>query len=485
MQNEWKMTRRGFVSALVAGIAGCNTADEPEPPNPGGPDGTATETGTPPDTSTPSPQLEAGKEGMSIEWTPDIHQREEFPEEHTAEFTVNQDGDFEVEQFELWKVGEEQDEQIASSTSGEFSLTAAELPDGENQIYAKTRNGEEEHSSEPVSFDKDVPEGYRADIKRIENEEARNVGFNTIYGFDDHQVDLEVIEEWHNNDQEEFLNQEFIQQVENNDLRNEPSAPYPNIPDDPWTTERGHFELSEFKEAETFGEALSWIQPAWIQYSNRISDADENMAISMEYAIENINENGLETKMWGHNVEGLTGKRHGMILGVNENNRDLWIIDTVSQNFHRADESPFGDEEADEYKRYAHPIFHFDERDELDELSYSRMKRSTSTMFNQMITMDIEPVFSNADTTGESAITDNWIESALEPMKNGKMPVEIENQLKEYTSTAADTLSSTILAGSIDDPHIYTGPELGDIAEQIDTRPETYTVEDIEAELAG
>ncbi|MFB6242351.1 MAG: hypothetical protein ABEJ36_06150, partial [Candidatus Nanosalina sp.] len=93
------MGRRGFLagvaSAAVASTAGCSVLSDGEQtstPTETTPTTTTTSNGddeTPTSTEVPSPELVAGKDGMTIEWSNDIDTVEEFPDRHKVEFQIN------------------------------------------------------------------------------------------------------------------------------------------------------------------------------------------------------------------------------------------------------------------------------------------------------------------------------------------------------------------------------------------------------------
>jgi hypothetical protein len=176
-----------------------------------------------------------------------------------------------------------------------------------------------------------VQQPYRVDRQPANeaNAEMRLFQFSTERLWDDLTVDLEPLDEWHENDfHRDRFNTDFPSRIKDG-LEERKTDPvkglYPND-DEEDTPLLGEFKFSEFQDADNFDTGFSWLAPLWYSYAQDelggISSTQQyKMAPSVEKAFEK--HTSLDIHAWGFNAPVITaGGNNGQNLIIDKSNEN-------------------------------------------------------------------------------------------------------------------------------------------------------------------
>jgi hypothetical protein len=343
-----------------------------------------------------------------------------------------------------------------------------------------------------------IQQPYRVDLQPANqaNADMAMFQYSTERGWDDMEVDLERLDEWHENDFKEFGESKFVNNIEDG-FENRKTDPveggFPNYKDED-TPPLGEFIYSEFTGASDFQEAFNWISPLWYSYANdefgQIHSTQQyTMGITIEEAIEK--HVGLEAHGWGFDSPVIdVGGNHGQVMFFNKSTNNLYLAETTPDKTGQfrarsPSESPYNPKNNHRVlEEVWHPLWYRGKAPDVDRVDYERAKSAATIMLVSMVTQDIEE---NKNGESRLAITDQYIESVLNVMRAGEMPGEIYDQLKitERWIMTDGRKADIILYGDMDDPRYAVGSsdEVGQLIKEIETTEQTYTIDDVESRL--
>ncbi|WP_083900026.1 hypothetical protein [Haloferax denitrificans] len=324
-------------------------------------------------------------------------------------------------------------------TDDTVTVEPGQLTPGEQTFTATATRGEQQAQA-TASVSKSIPSAYKLDIVPERNEELRTQisqhsiqenyledrgGFTTSdlvfetyhsheqLSFDKFGIDLVAYEWRHDNDYTSLAEvrttdvKNFVDSIGrdtgNSDIEaikngdEVPSAIYPNGS----MAERrgGNFDYEQFSNAETVGEALDWVHPYLFNWHAKITDSgpisteDALYAPSLEQAIEENTNTGLEVHAW--DVETL-GHGTGLIYGKNaDGSEELRFMETVAspvtsrgggiQLHPLIEESGYLDPENLGYQEHWHPLrFGWEKDEDTSPLGFENKKRSAVSAFGGM-----------------------------------------------------------------------------------------------------
>ena len=498
-------TRRDILSllgvGLTAGLAGCNSLTDTEP-SPDSSEQNGNSTNENPDISVRI-STEAEPSQLPSIWND--HSIEDFQAEFTVE-TGGQPSSVSVSNENV-EINNDSEQWNGSSVT----VQPGQMQNGEQRFTATAeKNGATAEDTTQAS--KPTPGNYKLDIVLERNEELRNTIENNLdeenylearggfvqedpvfstyssheaVGFDKLGVDL-VAREWHHDNDYENLGrpadtEQFIQSIDTDtgdqriqDIKSGRLAinRYPN--GGGFRGKVGSFEYQEFANAETVGEALDWLHPYlfnWQRYktdSGPISSEDDIYAPTLEQAIEQKNENGLEAHAWDFDLD---EHGNGLIYGRNADGSDeLRIMETVSkpitstpqtrgsQLHPLVEDSNYLNPDHGEFNRYWHPLrFGWEGHSESTRWEFRGEKtRAGAMVFNLASSMNDLPESWEGLAESTVATTTEYLKDFTEKLRtyneNDADFEELYNQSKILDKMVKDTENNHVVYGDTENP---------------------------------
>ncbi|WP_233512145.1 hypothetical protein [Haloferax sp. Atlit-12N] len=281
----------------------------------------------------------------------------------------------------------------------------------------------------------------------------------------------------------------------------------------------GSFQLDEFRNAETVGEALDWVHPYLFNWQiirtdkGPVSTEDALYAPTLERAIEQNTNQGLEVHAW--DVETL-GHGTGLIYGKNaDGSEELRFMETVStpvtataddQQLHPLiEDSGYLDPENDGFQEYWHPLrFGWEKDEDTSSWGFEQKKRSAVSAFGGMsnsLHAENNPVPGASDTV---APTTEYVVDFTEKLRTfNQIDIKSEtlyNQSKVLEKMVMDEDTNHIIYGTTENPQYAvveddsliedvwedTSGEYDDFNQFLRDNPEySMSMEDIDNSLEG
>jgi uncharacterized protein YukE len=493
-------------TGLLTTLAGCNTITGNNPEN-------NQKTDSPDTTSNNSSNLDIS---VSISTEAEPSQlpsiwNDQSIEDFQAEFNVETGGGPTKATVSNGKVEINQDSEQWNGSS--VTVQPGQMQNGEQEFTA-TAEKNSATATDTTTASKPTPGNYKIDVVPERNEELRNTiennsdeedyleargGFteedpvfdtyssHDALSFDKLGVDL-VAREWrHDNDYEAVergwpaKSQEFIDSIGTDtteqriqDIKSGRLAinRYPN--GGGFRGEVGSFEYQEFANAETVGEALDWLHPYlfnWQRYntdSGPISSEDDIYAPTLEQAIEQKNENGLEAHAWDFDLD---EHGNGLIYGKNADGSDeLRIMETVSkpitstpqtrgsQLHPLVEDSNYLNPDHGEFNRYWHPLrFGWEGHSDSTRWGFKGEKtRAGAAVFNIAASMNNYP--DNWEGLAESTVapTTGYLQDFTEKLRtyneNDTDFEDLKNQSIVINKMINDTENNHVVYGDTENP---------------------------------
>ncbi|WP_146047438.1 hypothetical protein [Haloferax marisrubri] len=233
----------------------------------------------------------------------------------------------------------------------------------------------------------------------------------------------------------------------------------------------GSFQLDEFRNAETVGEALDWVHPYLFNWQiirtdkGPVSTEDALYAPTLERAIEQNTNQGLEVHAW--DVETL-GHGTGLMYGKNaDGSEELRFMETVAspvtataddQQLHPLiEDSGYLDPANDGFQEYWHPLrFGWEKDEDTSPLGFEDKKRSAVSAFGGMsnsLHAENNPVPGASDTV---APTTEYVVDFTEKLRNfNQNDIKFEtlyNQSKVLEKMVMDEDTNHIIYGKTENP---------------------------------
>ncbi|WP_188423564.1 hypothetical protein [Haloferax sulfurifontis] len=322
-------------------------------------------------------------------------------------------------------------------TDDTVTVEPGQLTPGEQTFTATATRGEQQAQA-TASVSKSIPSAYKLDIVPERSEELRTQisqhsiqenyledrgGFTTSdlvfetyrsheqLSFDKFGIDLVAYEWRHDNDYIDLAEAQptevknFVDSIGTDTGYSEIEAiksgeqgisKYPNASG---RRDGGSFQLDEFRNAETVGEALDWVHPYLFNWQiirtdkGPVSTEDALYAPTLERAIEENTNQGLEVHAW--DVETL-GHGTGLIYGKNaDGSEELRFMETVAtpvtataddQQLHPLiEDSGYLDPENDGFQEHWHPLrFGWEKDEDTTPLDFSSKKARAVRTIGEM-----------------------------------------------------------------------------------------------------
>lgn len=490
-----RRSRRKFLkgvaaTAVGASITGCN----------GNPDDTdeTTSTGTPEDT-TEDPgttttedggiQLDIQNKDIEIVWSPDMNQRSEIPDEHTAQATVSTSGDVSLDDVNVILENGDETRQLEPDSNGNLELPADQLQEGETTAYAT--NGSIESNQETVS--KQVPGAFRVDFSFAG--EGFDDGWDTVYAFDDQEIDLDALDRWHTNDFDKFGWPGFVSSLTTDGMPGEPYSTYPNWSENSY----GSYKASEWLNADSLEEAMEWWADAFLQYSSEAKDGVsssnyDHMAVNLEESYERHKDRDLHA--WGFNSPVTTdrGGNHGSVLVQDWETDTLYTMFPTNTGFTPLQESMNNLADAD----FWHPLIRYEGEDPDEQnLQYHGAKEKTEGMLISMVSQDFEADTEDLVGYDNYGITDEYMlgagnsDGAINVMREEeKLPETTLEHMQSFASTIVENYDDgyddrVLMYGDMDNPRVAVGDIPDELWNGVKHSEQTYTADMVENALAS
>lgn len=380
---------------------------------------------------------------------------------------------------------------------------------GEQEFTATASSGSAE-AQDTAPAVKSTPNNYKVDVVPQRNEELRNQisqnslednylekrgGFITsdpvIDNYNSHEqlefnkfgIDLAAYEWRHDNDYTDLAEAQptevknFVDSIGTDTGNPEIEAikngeqgisKYPNASG---RRDGGSFQLDEFQNAETVGEALDWVHPYLFNWQiirtdeGPVSTEDALYAPALERAIEQNTNQGLEVHAW--DVETL-GHGTGLIYGKNaDGSEELRFMETVAtpvtataddQQLHPLiEDSGYLDPENDGFQEYWHPLrFGWEKDEDTSSWGFEEKKRSAVSAFGGMsnsLHAENNPVPGASDTV---APTTEYVVDFTEKLRNfNQNDIKFEtlyNQSKVLEKMVMDEDTNHVIYGTTENP---------------------------------
>ncbi|WP_239527688.1 hypothetical protein [Haloferax volcanii] len=441
------------------------------------------------------------------------------------------------------------------------TVQPGQMKQGEQEFTATASSGSAE-AQDTAPAVKSTPGNYKVDVVPQRNEELRNQisqnslednylekrgGFITSdpvidnynsheqLGFNKFGIDLAAYEWRHDNDYvgaaevqprnvRNFVDSigtdtgdPDIQAIKSGD--EVPAAIYPNGS----MAERrgGNFDFEQFSNAETVGEALDWVHPYLFNWHAKmtsdgpISSEDSIYAPSLEQAIEENTNKGLEVHAWD---VGLSGGLHGngLIYGKNaDGSEELRVMETVSapvtatgpdnQLHPLIEDSGYLNPENDGFGEYWHPLrFGWEDHYAQSGNAFTSQKRSAVNVVGE-ISNSFQPDSLPSPGSSETvAPTTEYVVDFIEKLRNfNQNDTEFEtlyNQSKVLEKMTREQDTNHVIYGTTENPQYAvvdngsllediwedSGGEYDDFNQFLRDNPEySMSVDDVDASLEG
>ncbi|WP_424006709.1 hypothetical protein [Haloferax denitrificans] len=535
-------------TGLLTALAGCNTITEnnEDTANPNN----ATETSPTKRTEiTVSISTETDPQQLPSIW------EDQNIEDFQARFTVQATG-----QPDSVTVSNERVE--INNTSEQWNgntvtVQPGQMKKGEQEFTATASSGNNQ-AQDTAPAVKATPGNYKVDVVPQRNEELRNqISQNSIQdnyieerggfvtsdpvfdtyssheqlGFDKFGIDLVAYEWRHDNDYIDLAEAQptevrnFVDSIGTDTGNSEIEAikngeqgisKYPNASG---RRDGGSFQLEEFQEATTLGEALDWVHPYLFNWQiirtdeGPVSTEDALYAPTLERAIEQNTNQGLEVHAW--DVETL-GHGTGLIYGKNaDGSEELRFMETVAtpvtataddQQLHPLiEDSGYLEPGNDGFQEYWHPLrFGWEKDEDTSSLGFENKKRSAVSAFGGMsnsLHAEENPVPGASDTV---APTTEYVVDFTEKLRNfNQNDTDFEtlyNQSKVLEKMVMDENTNHVIYGTTENPQYAvveddsliedvwedSSGEYDDFNQFLRDNPEySMSVDDVDASLEG
>ncbi len=488
-------------ASLSVGLAGCNTNTEP-----GGTD-TQTEGTEDRETDTPNITIRISTQTQPAQ-LPSIWTASQRIEDYQARFAVTTSGQPTSLTVSNGRVELTPDSQQWQENS--VTVQPGQLKAGE-QTFTATAQKNGATAEDTASVAKSTPENYKLDVVPERNEALRQTiqknsdeqdylqqrgGFiehdpvidsyssHEAVGFDKLGIDL-VAREWrHDNDYENLGRaadtEEFIQSI-GTDTGNPTIEAVKNGEGTTWYPngnfeERkvGHFDYEKFSNAETLGEALGPLHSYYFNWQSEMTDvgpiSSENgiYATTLEQAIEQKNNKGLEAHAWDFNLD---EHGNGLIYGRNADGSDeLRIMETVAnpvtasaKNVHDqlhplVEDSNYLNPDHGEFNRYWHPLrFGWEGYTSSGRWDFEGEKtRAAAAVFNIADSIDNYPENWEGISEATVAPTNRYLQDFTEKLRtynqNDASFEDLKNQSKVINRLINKTEENHVVYGDTENP---------------------------------
>ncbi|GGC63757.1 hypothetical protein [Haloferax sulfurifontis] len=495
-------SRRDILSlvgiGLTTSLAGCNSPTEPEP----APDSSAqTETRSGDGDISISISTETQPSELPSIW------EDQSIEDFQAQFKVETTGGPTQATVSNGKIEINNDSEQWNGSN--VTVQPGQMQSGEQQFTATASKGSQQVQDTAPGV-KSTPGNYKLDIIPQRNEELRNqISQNTLedsylekrggfvtsdpvldtyssheqLSFDKFGIDLVAYEWRHDNDYTDLAEAQPIEvknfvdsigvdtgnsEIEAIKSGEQGISKYPNASG---RRDGGSFQLEEFQEATTLGEALDWVHPYLFNWQiirtdkGPVSTEDALYAPALERAIEQNTNQGLEVHAW--DVETL-GHGTGLIYGKNaDGSEELRFMETVAtpvtataddQQLHPLIEnSGYLEPGNDGFEEYWHPLrFGWEKDEDTSSWGFEQKKRSAVSACGGMsnsLHAENNPLPGVSDTV---APTTKYVVDFTEKLRNfNQNDIKFEtlyNQSKVLEKMVMDEDTNHIIYGDTENP---------------------------------
>jgi hypothetical protein len=360
------------------------------------------------------------------------------------------------------------------------------MQDGKNSYTAKNTKHDLEAEA---TAETQLPDNFLLDLQPANTENNDSTIFTTYsstqeFSHDKKEIDLNQLEEWHDNDFENLSEthpkmQRFVEgvgddsklidvkQFEEDD--SELDILYPNWQESEYYG--GHFEKETYEGAGSAGEALDWLQPLLFNYEEKytddgaISTEDEQYAAIFQECFDEYNDK-FDTHVWSFDLESSNGGTHGNGFIYDSTNDELRILETIrtpvtaevgEKQYHSlVGNSNYLNPEHDAFQQYWHPLRFDGTNPEPDYISFEDAKVGASAMFRGITTGFDDNDINETHQESGTALTTNYLEDVVETIRSYNMDDEfdfetLKNQSKAYNKLYSEE-GNYLIGGSVEKP---------------------------------
>ncbi|GAA0674118.1 hypothetical protein ACFQDG_09315 [Natronoarchaeum mannanilyticum] len=450
---------------------------------------------------------------------PSVWTDEDSLEDVQATLTAEIEADSKLGEAVLESNGEEYQSwnDLGRTLEQEITVPPGDLQNGENTFTLTSNRNKDSHR-----ITKETPQTHLLNLQPANENNADSNIFTTYQPPKQIQhnqltIDLQKLENWHDNDYENIEHQEgsqFIQSIGtdtpedsiSHQAKTRPeSVRYPN--EEGKSNTYGHFDYQKFSSSESVGEALDWLQTYLFNWQRNfddpgpISTEDELYAAVLQEGLDQHTD--IESHFWAFDLPEAPASTHGNGLVYDQTNNELRIMETISapetwspetgEQYHPlVENSNYLNPDHDAYSSWWHPLRFNGEKTGKNSLSLRDGNFYASTVLRGIATGQDEDVelTTNSAESGIAPVG-NYLPDLMDKLRNWNVNdeydeelfQEIKDQSKAYNKLR-NGHENYLVGGTVENP-IYAKVDQSTVEKAWNNPEETIVdyVEELDEEI--